>query len=805
MKGKRGRRIPVGIAAALAGVGAAAMAQDAEDAGASWDIDAGVTVGEMYNDNIFATENDKQGDFITVIQPFVTINGGNETARVRLSASGDIGLHARETGENYEDFLVGGEGRVNLGAETFIFGGADYAWEHEPRTSPDDENGTRPTPYTEGSAFVGVSHDEGRVGIRVGANMRRLDFGNVPSASPPGFIDNNDRDRLMGEFGGRVAYDIGNDRALFVQGLYDMRHYKQAVDDQGYERDSDGIQAAVGVSGDLGPVRGEVLVGVLSQNYEDPAFSATTVPDFGGKVTWRPGPRTTVTGLVDRTIEETTLAGSSGYVSTAAGLDVSHRVAPDLSVVGYAFLTKNDYRESSRTDYVTEIGGGLRYYLTPNVFLGGDYSFAQRSSDVAGQDYDEHTFMLSLGATLDAAYAVNEGFASGTDGGFYGGVQFGHGTLTTALDGQRGGGGTGALAADFAGAGVLGGPFIGYRADVGNILLGVELDGDYGDAEWAHSSNRDFSVRRKDSIGGSAIVGFRTRNDVLLYGRAGAVGTSFETSYGNGLIEVSDTERRLGLRGGIGAEFLIGNGFSGRMEYLLTSYGDYDYGLTATEDNLANMESIARVGLVYSLGEHDAPAPQPADFTGFYVGARVGHGTLLTDTSGERTSGMGVTTLRETTQGSGGVNGGIFAGYGHAFDEFYVGAEIEGELSTSNWNIDRDPNGRLFSAEKKGLVGAMLKGGYIVNDAILVYAKGGVVNSWFDADYSFGGASASRSRSDTGIRVGGGIEFPVTDKLHVNLDYTHTSYDSFTVDYGAGTERFEPSENQFSVGLSYRF
>ncbi|MDT8342910.1 MAG: outer membrane beta-barrel protein [Thermohalobaculum sp.] len=801
-----GSRTPFGLAALLASVSAAAIAQDRAPIGGDWDLDARLTVGETYDDNIFSTENDKRGDFITVIEPEVKLEGGTETYRLGFTASGEIGVHARESGEDYEDFLLRGEGRVNLGAETFLFGGADHAWQHEERSSADDVEGTRPTEYTESSAFVGVSHETGAFGLRVGANLRQFDFGNV-SATGGSIIDNNDRDRLMGEFGARASYDLDDRREVFLQGLYDMRDYDRSFDDAGFRRSSDGMQAAVGIAGQLGPVRGEALIGLLSQDYDDPRFDRTTAVDFGGKITWRPGPRTRLTGLVERTLEETTITGASGYLSTATGLNVSHRIAPDLSVIGYAFLTENDYRESGRTDYVTEVGGGLRYHLTPNVFVDGDYTFEQRSSDVAGADYDGHTFMLSLGAALDPAYTTDTGFASASGEGLYGGVQFGHGALGTALEGPRGNPQQGgSLAADFAGSGVLGGAFLGYRADVGSILLGVELDGDMGAADWTHASNRTFGVERKDSIGGSAIVGFRTRNDVLLYGRAGAVGTRFETTSSTGGAAATQTERRLGLRGGAGAEFPIGNGFSGRMEYLLTSYGDYDFGAGASSDNFANMESMARIGLVYSLGKREARAPQPADFSGFYAGARVGHGVLLTDTAGERTSGgTGITTLREAGQGSGGAFGGLMAGYGHSFDAIYLGAEIEGEFGTANWNIERDPDGRLFSADKRGAVGGALRAGYIVNDAVLVYAKAGVVNTWFDTDFSVGGTNVSNTRSEVGLRLGGGIEFPVTDDLHVNLEYTRTDYDAFSVVNGAGTESFDPAENQFSVGLTFRF
>ena len=41
--------------------------------------------------------------------------------------------------------------------------------------------------------------------------------------------------------------------------------------------------------------------------------------DYGGSLSWRPSPRTIVAAELERSLEETTLAGSSGYLYTALG------------------------------------------------------------------------------------------------------------------------------------------------------------------------------------------------------------------------------------------------------------------------------------------------------------------------------------------------------------------------------------------------------------------------------------------------------------------------------------------------------
>lgn len=796
--------VAVGVVSANGAAG-----QDGEAAPApTVSFDAGLSVGGGYRDNVFSTENDKTGDFLSLIEPFVSVSTAGDAFRLGASASAEIGRYASETSENYDDVTLRADGRYRIAEGFFVFGGGDYAWLHEDRSSPDAVNGAEPTKYTEGSVFAGVSAQTGDLALRLGANLRRLDYDDTPAPGlTPPTIDGDDRDRRLGEFGGRLSYAVTPERRIFLQALYDRRDYDEPRDNAGFQRDSDGVQAAVGMSGRFGALSGEALVGVLSQDYDDPAFDRTTVVDVGADLTWRPTPGTTLTAALDRSIEETTVRGASGYVSTSLGLRVSRRIVGDLSARAFAFVTENDYQQVSRKDYVTEVGGGLRYHLTPNVFVSGDYSFEQRSSDVAGADYDAHLLMARVGAALEPAFDAATAPRATADGpgAFYVGVQAGHGGLAAAVDGPRGAAG-GAVTADFGRSGKLGGVYAGYRRDIGGLVLGAEIDADYGDADWSDVANRDFGVRRRGSVGASAILGARARNGVLLYGRAGAVGTDFETHSGDRVDSVSDTETRLGLRGGFGAEFPIGGGFSGRMEYALTSYEDYDFGLTTPGDNFANMESVARIGLSYAFGAQPEQEIAPVDFSGFYVGAQIGHGLLEAENTGVRVSQGGARVNDAVIdRASVGLTGGLLAGYGETFGAFYLGLEAEAEVASVNWNIERDPAGRLYTMEKRGAVGVGARAGYVLNDSVLLYGRVGVVNGWFDSDYATATTAVSQTDTLTGVRFGGGVEFAVSDSLRMRLDYTRTVYEDFEVDYLTGVDGFEPSENLFRVGLSYAF
>ncbi len=685
--------------------------------------------------------------------PKIGISKQTEDYSFALGGAAEIARYADFSSQNYADAVINGEGRLRLVDDIFVFGGGDYAWEHEPRSSPNDIGAAEPTPYRDGSGFFGTSGRFDDVAVRLGANLQVLDFDNVPAIGG-GTINNQDRDRTQGEFGGRLGYFVQPGTQVFFQGIYDTRTYDDPVDDNGYERDSTGFEAALGLSGSWKTLSGEVLVGALLQDYEDPRFETVVTPDLGAEVTWRPGPGTRLIGTVERTIEETTLAGSSSYVSTVGGARMVRRLAPDVSLITYAYLTQEDFQEIGRIDYITDLGADLRYYLTPHAFTGISYGFESRNSTAPGADYDTQTIMVNVGADLDPAFGPGDPVTGLSPTGFYVGGFGADGALQTTVAGVRSGG-AGGLVADFGGFGQAIGLFGGYRADFGGLELGVEIEGELGNADWEHAADRAFSVSRNNSFGVGMMIGRETRNGVLLYGRGGIAVTEFETSYSlrGSTTEISDYE--LGPRLALGAEFPIGNGVSGRLEYAYTNYDDYLIGAQTggSADDFANSEAMARFGVVYEFGATKDQEITPADFSGPYAGLQVGHGTLVTENLGFRPNDAAPDFPLDVTRSGQGLTGGAFAGYGKAFDGIYLGIEAEAEISNANWNIERAPDRRIYSVEKKGSVGGSVRAGYVLNESVLVYLRGGVVGTAFDTDYS----TALGSVADNEFLVGTSI------------------------------------------------
>lgn len=803
------------------GISFLSQAAHAEDAGQTTlstqgttgavDINAGVAISEQFTDNVFLTANDRRSDFVTVVAPWVELSVSRENFRFSFEASAELARFADSSSEDYEDFFLGMETRFRINDDIFAFGGLDHAWDHEARNSPDDVNGLDPTEFQETTGFFGIGGTlAGDRSFRLGVNARKLDFDDTPAAGG-GLIDNDDRDRVQFEFGGRLGVARTAQGEFFVQGIYDQRDYDDRIDNggAGFQRSSEGIQAAFGYSGDVGMMRGEVLVGVLSQDYDDPRFDTTTAVDYGANLTWRVGENTQLTGIVERTLEETTLSGASGYLSSTAGLRLRHRVASNISFAGHFFLTENDYQGVPRTDVLTETGVSLRYYINPKVYLDTEYDFLQRQSDVAGVEYDEHRITFRFGTRLEPQFDEPTAvLAKANPWRPYAGFQLGHLGLQTKVDGIRGGGGS--LTADFGDTGLSAGIFAGYRTEIGDLSLGFEIGADTSDASWRHGGGRTFTAAREESIDISATTGFRTDQNNLIYGRFGVVASRFDSTYQRDVNPtVRQTDEELGLMAGIGAEVPLGNSMSGRIEYLLRAYDDYNISPTpgGNADNFAHVESLVRFGLVYDFGPGGEPADPPyaTDFSGPYAGVQLGHGTLQSDNTGPRPNAAAPNFILDVTRAGQGFTGGVVAGFGHISDRFYVGAEGELELSSANWNIERNPSGRIYSVEKLGTLGASLRAGYVINDSVLVYGRAGVVTSRFNTSYATSGNSVDQDDDLFGVRIGAGVEFALTPNTNIRFDYTQTEYDSHSVDYGGGVDQFDTSERLFRVGVTRQF
>ena len=368
---------------------------------ADFRIRPSVSFGINYDDNIFATDRNTVSDWLTLMSPQLRIDSTWPRHSLKLKAGADIGRYWEYDAENYIDYWGNAEGRLNLTDKTDLFGGIGFSFEHEGRDSPDATlGGQEPTTYRSRNAHAGVKTVIDDTTYRLGATYEALDFDNVGAGA--GLLINDDRDRDLIGFGIRATHKLNEKNDIFAQAVYDIRDYDLSTDSSGFERDSDGYRAAVGLKTDLGNgSNAEAYVGIMRQSYDDGRFDAVRKPDFGGRLTLNPGKDTKVTARLQRSLNETTVTASPGYVSTVFSGKVEHRASPRLIPEFSVSYELADYLQSSREDEVYSAQASIKYFLARNAYIIGGVKYTARDSNdadrvIGSNDFERNSAFLTF-------------------------------------------------------------------------------------------------------------------------------------------------------------------------------------------------------------------------------------------------------------------------------------------------------------------------------------------------------------------------------------------------------------------------
>ena len=793
-----------------------------------------LSLGGLYDSNIFATRTNTHSDQVMLISPSVVMQSDWNKNQLKVRAGADIARYDDFTSENYNDFFVDTSGRIDLSPKANIFGGVGYAKQHESRTSPDGSYGLHPTEYYSTDAHLGTVFNLNNFAIRLGGTAQKLNFLDVATATST--LNNDDRDRDVYGLGLRVTYKKNEHVQPFMQWVLDQRNYVNQYDDNGFQRSSDGYRLAVGLSNTFGSVNGDVYLGHMVQNYDDPRFDQVSKPDFGLRMNWRSSPFTVVTANIDRAIEETTIYGASSALNTDYSLGVRHRILPQTTFHARLSYGQYEYQQISRKDNYLTAGFGLEHNLSRYFYLNADYQYQQRQSNLNvatladSQDFYRHQLFLTVGARLypvpaslmpelDAADDTTE-----STSGFYTGAQMGFDGIETNTGENRSSGGFDS--GDFAKGGFSGGAFLGYGVDRDDWYYGLELNAQRDDANWYHSKqksdSRTSSLSKDHGISLSARLGRRMLNNSLLYIKAGA-----QRGYFDGYYTINSKPQNAfnqsftltGLQLGLGMEYDLSEHLFGRFEYSYTDYPKKNISSVDFNDQFNTTESAINIGLGWRFDKvpYHHIHFDPKNYDGLYAGGQVGYGLLASNVSGQQRDQSTGPYNYNADFGTQTAVPGLFVGYGKSWHQWYAALELSADSASARWAHQRDTSGgggRDFSLEMHKSLALNARLGYLLDSGTLLYLRGGPVRTEFNTVYVKGNNTANDIYRDDhldGISLGFGTEVPLTQSTFVRLDYTHTRYDDINVvtEHGGGTNvdnvTFKPITDLVRLGLTFRF
>lgn len=369
-------------------------------------LQASVAGGYEYNDNIFATKTEKEDDNILTVAPRVDI--ASDWTRHALSAGAgiDAGRYLDNDSEDYDDWRIYADGRLDL-ANGRITASASHADQHEERTSPDDfENGSRPaepTEFTVDTFSLAWLHAPGRLSVKPAVSYENFEFDDsMDTLGDP--ISNADRDRGELRASVRPAYALAEGYDLFVEAAGSLVDYDQAVDNDGFDRSSDGYELLAGATlNPSGKTFGEIYAGYRSWRYDDPRFEDIDGLAFGVDLKWNVTGLTTLGLLGESTIESTTIENAAGIQRTALGVTADHELLRNLVLSLSVEWASEDFEGIDREDDLLTAGFGAKYLLSRRLYawFGIDHEERDESGiDAVDQEYDLNLVYLRLQGNL---------------------------------------------------------------------------------------------------------------------------------------------------------------------------------------------------------------------------------------------------------------------------------------------------------------------------------------------------------------------------------------------------------------------
>ena len=354
-----------------------------------------VTVGAIFDDNVYREEHNRNSDVAALIQPELHLKSDWDAHALGVGAVATIVRYRDESNADYEDWSGYADGRLDIAEDLAASGFVEWARLHEDRGDPSSVTADQDSiQFDRFTRRLALDYQGSPVFGRVSGEWATLDY-----------HDNNgfnydDRDYDFYEARLRVGAEITPSVSAFVEPGYNWRVY-DGLDDLGFDRDSHGYDVRVGVTYDVTAVTFlEAFGGYFRQDYDDPRFSTSDGFAAGVEATWNPNDVTTVTGRISRTIRETAIADVSGIRDTGIDLRIDYEVLENLVASAHGSLHEEHFHGIGRDDNVRTVGGGLTYFINPYFQAGIDYTFGERNTHVDGEGYRYNAVIARLTGAL---------------------------------------------------------------------------------------------------------------------------------------------------------------------------------------------------------------------------------------------------------------------------------------------------------------------------------------------------------------------------------------------------------------------
>lgn len=295
------------------------------------------------------------------------------------------------TKQNSTDWTAAIGGALDIGRDRITLGYSHLSL-HQTALTLDSPQLDAPGPFSVDTVRTNATIRAGRFTFIPAFTISEYRFQNVSIAGLP--VSQAARDRIEFQSSLTLRYDVAPLRSL-VLALRETEIRHTAAPSGVPSTDSHGVTVLGGI--DFAPSaiwHISALAGVQARTYDTSAYGSDVAPVAEVNVTWQPTGLTTVTGTLDRHIEDAAAEGFVSYTLTSGRLAVDHELRRDVLLGAHATYDILAYNHGGGTS--TFAGGGASVTWLTNRHLHMVLSFDNVTKTAHSGNSDDNILMLKL-------------------------------------------------------------------------------------------------------------------------------------------------------------------------------------------------------------------------------------------------------------------------------------------------------------------------------------------------------------------------------------------------------------------------
>jgi hypothetical protein len=291
-------------------------------------------------------------------------------------------------GEEQPSFKIDGDLRLDLPRDTVAHITGGYNFYREDTDDPDAiTDAAQQSDVQEFTGGASIEHDFGIIRGTTAVALSRSIYSDAKLSNGT-TVSLSDRNETTGTIRGRIGYELSPALIPFIEASVGKTNYDERVDSSGYRRSGDSYGAKGGAEIDMGEkLKGEVAVGYATADFDDSRLKAIDTATLDASLLWSPIRGTNVNLDLQTSIQPSTAAGESGYVSHQLTTTVDHQLRDNLVATVIGGVTLRDYPSGStisdETVYTASSGlvWNINRYLDFTSTLGYELTTRKEGDD----------------------------------------------------------------------------------------------------------------------------------------------------------------------------------------------------------------------------------------------------------------------------------------------------------------------------------------------------------------------------------------------------------------------------------------